>query len=99
MEIEVQDGDARLGPALEAMDPDTLLVTSLGERTVCLAALAPERVERLVLVVPQALPYDDPEVVAGLSDEEREEVFRFLRGEFCFECGRVGGGCQCWNDE
>ena len=26
---------------------------------------APERVERLVLVVPQALPYDDPEVVAA----------------------------------
>jgi primosomal protein N' (replication factor Y) len=36
-------GDARLGSELETMEADTLLVTSLGERTVCLAALAPER--------------------------------------------------------
>lgn len=51
-----------------------------GTYALTVAALAPERVDRLVLVVPQALPYDDPEVVAGLDPGEQEEVSRARGG-------------------
>lgn len=39
-----------------------------------LAALEPDRVTRLVLISPHALPYDDPAVIAALSAEEQADV-------------------------
>lgn len=44
------------------------------------------------------------EVMKGLSDSERLEIFETLRGEFCIHCGCKQPEedlryCQCWNDE
>lgn len=65
---------------LEVASLDILAVSMGGTYALTAAALAPERVEKLVLVVPQALPYDDPAVVAGLDPAEQEEVARALGG-------------------
>ncbi|MDQ3155921.1 MAG: alpha/beta hydrolase [Actinomycetota bacterium] len=42
--------------------------------------MAPERVERLVLISEHVLPYDDPDVIAALSEAERDDVASLLRG-------------------
>lgn len=57
-----------------------IAVSMGGTYALTAAALAPDRVERLVLVVPQALPYDDAEVIAGLDAGEQEELARAKLG-------------------
>jgi pimeloyl-ACP methyl ester carboxylesterase len=57
-----------------------LAVSMGGTYALTVAALAPGRVERLVLAVPQALPYDDPEVIAALDQDGQEDVEAALRG-------------------
>jgi len=57
-----------------------IAVSMGGTYALTAAAMAPDRVERLVLAVPQALPYDDPEVIAGLNQGEQEEAARAVGG-------------------
>lgn len=45
-----------------------------------LAAMAPDRVERVVLVSGNVLPYDDPAVEAQLSEAEREDLVLLRSG-------------------
>ena len=55
------------------------LAASMGSiYALTLAALEPDRVTRLVLISPNALPYDDPDVIAALSEEERAD-FELVR--------------------
>jgi pimeloyl-ACP methyl ester carboxylesterase len=50
-----------------------------GTYALTLAALTPDRVARLVLASPMALPYDDPAIIAGLSEDEQRDV-ELVRG-------------------
>lgn len=56
-----------------------LAVSMGGVYALALAALAPDRIEKVVLLSGHVLPYDDPQVVAGLSADEQEDV-RLLAG-------------------
>jgi len=49
-------------------------VSQGGIYALTVAALAPERVHRVVLVSGHVLPYDDDEVVAGLSEAEQADL-------------------------
>lgn len=57
-----------------------LAVSMGGVYALTLAAISPERVNKVVLVCGHVLPYDDPEVIAGLSDDEQADVSRLLAG-------------------
>lgn len=41
--------------------------------------------------------------LARLDEDEREEIFDMIRGDFCIHCGRMykreGEHCHCQNDE
>jgi pimeloyl-ACP methyl ester carboxylesterase len=56
-----------------------MAVSMGGVYALALAALAPERITRVVLVSAHVLPYDDPAIIAALSDAERADVAQ-LRG-------------------
>ncbi len=56
-----------------------LVAASMGAPYALAAAAADERIERLVLVSPHALPYDDPAIIALLSKAERSDL-DLLRG-------------------
>lgn len=83
------------------IDSFTVLAVSMGGTyALTVAALAPERVDRLVLVVPQALPYDDPEVIAALGPDEQDEVVAARRGHtaeyeqrYVAETAQLAGDC------
>lgn len=51
-----------------------------GVYALALAALAPERVPKVVLVSGHVLPYDDPEIVATLSASEQADVGKLVTG-------------------
>lgn len=62
------------------IDSFPLLAVSMGGiYALALAAMAPERVQKVVLVSGHVLPYDDPEIVAALSPSEQEDL-RMLAG-------------------
>lgn len=52
-----------------------------GIYAVTLAALAPERIEKVGLVSGHALPYDDPTIVAGLSATEQADLALLRSGD------------------
>ena len=51
-----------------------------GVYALALAAIAPERISKVVLVSAHVMPYDDPAIVAGLSAAEQADVGRLLGG-------------------
>jgi pimeloyl-ACP methyl ester carboxylesterase len=51
-----------------------------GVYALALAALAPERITKVVLVSGHVLPYDDPEIVKYLSPAEQADVANLSRG-------------------
>ena len=56
-------------------DSFSLLAVSMGGvYAVTTAALAPDRVSKVVLVSAHALPYDSPEIIGLLSEAEQEDV-------------------------
>jgi pimeloyl-ACP methyl ester carboxylesterase len=56
-----------------------MAVSMGGVYALALAAIAPERIDRIVLISAHVMPYDDPEIVSGLSAAEQADVDR-LRG-------------------
>jgi pimeloyl-ACP methyl ester carboxylesterase len=57
-----------------------IAVSMGGVFALALAAIAPERISKVVLVSAHVMPYDDPEIVAGLSAAEQADVDRLLCG-------------------
>jgi pimeloyl-ACP methyl ester carboxylesterase len=57
-----------------------MAVSMGGAYALALAAIAPERISKVVLVSVHVLPYDDPAIVAGLSAAEQADVARLLGG-------------------
>jgi pimeloyl-ACP methyl ester carboxylesterase len=57
-----------------------MAVSMGGVYALALAAVAPERISKVVLVSAHVMPYDDPSIVAGLSAAEQADVNRLLRG-------------------
>ena len=57
-----------------------MAVSMGGVYALALAAIAPERVTRVVMVSGHVLPYDGPEIIAGLSAAEQADVDRLLSG-------------------
>jgi len=66
---------------LHGLDVFTTAGVSMGGvYALILSLLAPDRVERVVLVSGHVLPYDDPAVVADLSDAEQADLALLRRG-------------------
>lgn len=57
-----------------------MAVSMGGVYALSLAALAPERVDKVVLISGHVLPYDDPAVVAALSSGEQADLAQLLGG-------------------
>ncbi len=57
-----------------------MAVSMGGVYALCLAAIAPERVSKVVLVSAHVMPYDDPEIIARLSAAEQADVRGLLGG-------------------
>lgn len=65
---------------LGVSDLPVMAVSMGGVYALTAAALAPDRVSRLVLLSPNVLPYDDPVVVADLSAAEQDDLDLLRRG-------------------
>jgi pimeloyl-ACP methyl ester carboxylesterase len=68
----------------DALDVETFPVMAVsmgGVYALTLAAIAPDRIEKLGLVAPHALPYDSPQIVARLSESEQADVAMLIRGD------------------
>jgi pimeloyl-ACP methyl ester carboxylesterase len=70
-----------------------LAVSMGGVYALTLAALAPDRVERLGLVSAHALPYDDPDVVARLSEAEQADLALLRSGDNAAVEEAYASGC------
>jgi pimeloyl-ACP methyl ester carboxylesterase len=57
-----------------------MAVSMGGVYALALAAIAPERISKVVLVSCHVMPYDDPRIVAGLSAAEQADVNLLLGG-------------------
>lgn len=57
-----------------------MAVSMGGVYALALAAIAPERISKAVLVSPHVMPYDTSEIVAALSDAEQADVRGLLGG-------------------
>ena len=57
-----------------------MAVSMGGIYALALAATAPERVSKAVLISGHVLPYDDPAIIAGLSEAEQADVGRLVGG-------------------
>jgi pimeloyl-ACP methyl ester carboxylesterase len=70
-----------------------LAVSMGGVYAVTLAAMAPDRVEKLGLVSAHALPYDDPAIVAALSEAEQSDVALLRSGDTAALEEAYAAGC------
>jgi pimeloyl-ACP methyl ester carboxylesterase len=70
-----------------------LAVSMGGVYAVTLAALAPDRVQKVGLVSAHALPYDEPEIVARLSASEQEDVALLRTGDLAALEPAYEAGC------
>jgi pimeloyl-ACP methyl ester carboxylesterase len=57
-----------------------MAVSMGGVYALALAAIAPERISRVVLISAHVMPYDDPVIVAGLSAAEHADLDMLLGG-------------------
>ncbi len=57
-----------------------MAVSMGGVYALALAALAPDRISKVILISGHVLPYDDPEIVAGLSTAEQADVAMLVGG-------------------
>lgn len=69
-----------VGDHLGVEDFPVMAVSMGGVYALALAAIAPERITKVVLVSSHVMPYDDPEIVAGLSEAEQADVHALLGG-------------------
>lgn len=65
---------------LEIGEFPVIAVSMGGVYALALAAIASKRVSRIVLVSAHTMPYDDPEIVAGLSAAEQADVAQLRQG-------------------
>jgi pimeloyl-ACP methyl ester carboxylesterase len=69
-----------VGDHLGVEDFPVMAVSMGGVYALALAAIAPERITKVILISAHVMPYDDPDIVARLSEAEQADVRRLLGG-------------------
>ena len=65
---------------LDVREFPVMAVSMGGVYALALAAIAPARITKAVLISCHVMPYDDPEIVAGLSEAEQADVLALQGG-------------------